>query len=61
MAAWDFTDMYTLNPWTCGLWVHVYISKIPSSHGINIICNILRFYTEYLNFLAQTQIFKNGI
>ena len=37
MAAWDFADIYTRSPWTCGpRALGVYISKIPCSHGITI-------------------------
>ena len=42
MAAWDFTDIYTLSPQACGPQaLGIYLTKIPCSHGITITCTML--------------------
>ena len=42
MVTWGFTDIYILSPRACSpRALGVYISKIPRSHGITIICTML--------------------
>ena len=49
MAAWDFTDIYTLSPWA--------LSKIPHSHGITIIyTQLTAIFLFNIFYIAQLSV-----